>query len=470
MGTRIADAPEYAHLWASGELRELFDDTARLQSWLDILTELAAAQADLGIVPAGAAQSIREHARADRLRRDVLVDETRRTGHSTLGLIRALQQMLPEHAREWVYYGATVQDLTDSWTALTAKWVGAIVRRDLLAIEDAAVELAERHRDTPMVGRTHGQPGAPITFGFKAATWADEVRRHIERLEQGRPRWEVGQLGDAVGTLAFFGERGLELRERFCARLGLHPPAISWLTARDRVAEFGHVLAMVAATLGRIGNEIYTLQRAEIGELREPSGHGSVGSITMPHKRNPEVSEHLVTLSRLVRANAGVLLEGMLGEHERDGRSWKAEWVAFPEVCLLTGASAALAREVLAGLEVDADAMASNLAATGGDTASERLLAELAPRLGKHRAQEVLQEAIREGRERGEHLSEVLEHRHIIPGISGIPDQTDRPDTAAEARPSGHAHLIAEPDVGCAPAMVDAVVGTARAARRDEGA
>lgn len=447
MGTRIADAPEYSHLWASDHMRTLFEDTARLQAWLDILAALADAQAELGIIPAPAAEAIRGHARAEGLSQDLLVRETRRTGHSTLGLIHALQQTLPEQAREWIYYGATVQDLTDTWFGIVMHRVGAMVRRELDGIEDAALILADRHRDTVMVGRTHGQAGSPITFGYKAATWADEIRRHIERLEQGRERWEVGQLGGAVGTLAFFGEHGLRLRERLCARLGLRTPPISWLTTRDRIAEFGYVLAMIAASLGRIGNEVYTLQRPEIGELREPRTTGAVGSITMPHKRNPEASEHLVTLARLAHANASVLLDGIVSEHERDGRAWKAEWVAFPEVCLLTGASVALGHTVLTGLEVDPAAMARNLAATRGYAASERLLAELAPRLGKHRAQEVLQQVLHDGRVRGEHLRDVLAN---IPEIDDL--DTD---------------LLERPDPGLAAAMVDDVLRRSRAARRD---
>ena len=447
MGTRIADAPEYAHLWASDQMRALFEDTARRQAWLDILAALADVQAELGIIPAPAAEAIRGHARAEMLSKDLLVRETRRTGHSTLGLIHALQQILPEQAREWIYYGATVQDLTDTWFGIVMHRVGAMVRRELDGLEDAALILADRHRDTVMVGRTHGQAGSPITFGYKAATWADEIRRHIERLEQGRERWEVGQLGGAVGTLAFFGEHGLRLRERFCAKLGLRTPAISWLTTRDRIAEFGYVLAMIAASLGRIGNEVYTLQRPEIGELREPRTTGAVGSITMPHKRNPEASEHLVTLARLAHANASVLLDGIVSEHERDGRAWKAEWVAFPEVCLLTGASVALGQTVLSGLEVDPAAMARNLAATRGYAASERLLAELAPRLGKHRAQEVLQQVLHDGRVRGEHLRAVLAD---IPEIDGL-----------------DADLLERPDPGLAAAMVDDVLRRSRAARRD---
>lgn len=449
MGTRIADAPEYSHLWASDQMRALFDDASRLQAWLDILTTLADVQSELGIIPDAAAEAIRSHARADGLNQEVLVQETRRTGHSTLGLIHALQETLPEQAREWVYYGATVQDVTDSWFAIVTQRVGAIIQHDLHQLEDAALELADRHRDTVMVGRTHGQPGSPITFGFKAATWADEIRRHIERLDQGRERWEVGQLGGAVGTLAFFGEHGLDLRERFCSRLGLRTPAISWLTARDRVAEFGHVLAMIAATLGRIGNEVYTLQRPEVGEVREPRSSGAVGSITMPHKRNPEASEHLVTLARLAHANAGVLLDGMVSEHERDGRTWKAEWVAFPEVCLLTGASVALGRSVLTGLEVDPAAMARNLDATRGYAASERLLAELAPLLGKHRAQAVLQQVLHEGQVRGERLREAL---------ASIPEIDDR-----------DADLLDTPDIGLAGAMIDQVLRRGRSARRYEG-
>jgi adenylosuccinate lyase len=247
-----------------------------------------------------------------------------------------------------------------------------------------------------MAGRTHGQPGAPITFGFKAASWADELGRHAERLREGRARWEVGQLAGAVGVLGFFGADGPALRARFCAEIGLTDPGISWLTARDRVAEFGTVLAMTCCTLARIGTEVYELARPEIGELAETARPGAVSSITMPHKRNPENAEHLDTLARLARSSSAVLVEGMVGSHERDGRSWKAEWIALPEVCQLTGVALRLAGELIAGLEVNPEAMASTVARFGPDLGSEQVLAELAARMGKHRAQQALHEVLRE--------------------------------------------------------------------------
>lgn len=435
---RIADASMYAHLWGTPQSRALFGEQERLQGWLEVLAALARAQAAEGLVPQAAADSITAHARVELLDPEVVAEQTRVSGHSTLGLVRALQAVLPADVHPHVYVGATVQDLTDTWTATALRGVADLVRRDLLRLQGLLLDLAVQHRDTLMAGRTHGQPGAPITFGWKAASWADEVGRHLARLAEAAPRWNVGQLGGGVGTLAALGPAGLRVRARFCAELGLADPDTSWLTARDRVAEAGAVLAMVCGTLSRIGLEVYELQRPEIGELREGTRPELVGSITMPHKRNPERSEHLDTLARLVRANAAVLLEGMVGGSERDGRSWKAEWVALPEVCLLTTTATALAVDLVEGLEVDAAAMRRNL---DGWTGSEQALALLTPRLGKHAAQAALHDALRDGRAAGRTLGESL--RALLP----------------EAE-----HL--QPDAGLAGEMVDVVVARARQDRR----
>ncbi|HMC04078.1 MAG TPA: lyase family protein [Actinomycetota bacterium] len=256
MGAHLTDSALYGHLWATDELRRVFDEGARVQGWLDVLATLAQAQAELGIIPEEAAKAIAAASSVELLDLGAVAEETRRTGHSTLGLIRGLQAVLPDEAREWVYYGATVQDLTDTWSALAAKKVLGVVWRDLRAIEETLLSLAEGQRDTLMAGRTHGQPGSPVTFGYKVAGWADELRRHLDRLREAGPRLFAGQLGGGVGTVAFFGPRGVELRRRFCDLLCLEDPAISWTSSRDRPAELVHLLAAggsledIAATAG----------------------------------------------------------------------------------------------------------------------------------------------------------------------------------------------------------------------------
>ena len=362
-----------------------------------MITALARVQAEAGLIPVRAAELIAEHARADRIDLAFAAEQTRQASHSMLGLIRALQAVLPEQARDYVYAGATVQDITDTWTALALRRIGGLVWRDLRRIEERLLALAAEHRDTVMAGRTHGQPGSPVTFGWKAASWADEIRRHLDRLRDGAPRWLVGQLGGGTGSLVFYGDQGLAVRARFCAALGLADPGISWLTARDRGAEFAQLLALICGTLARIGGEVYELQRPEIGELREAAPDGTVGSITMPHKRNPEGSEHLDTLARLARSSAAVMTEAVVQQHERDGRGWKAEWVAWPETCLLATAALQVAVGLTAGLTVDAAAMRANLARYGGYPVSERALALLTPRLGARRAQDALQQALGQG-------------------------------------------------------------------------
>ena len=413
-----ADSAIYGHLWTTPEASALFSDAGRTQAWLKILAALAQAQADAGLVPPAAAAAIRAHADVSRLDLSLVAEQTRVTGHSTMGLITALRETLPEDAREWVYYGATVQDLSDTWFALVFRALGDIAERDVTRMRDRALDLAAEHRDTPMCGRTHGQPGLPITFGFKTAVWAAELNRHLERLRQGRRRWELVQLGGALGTMEFWGERALDLLDRFAARLGLGTPDVPWLTSRDGVAEFIWLLAAISATVGKIGNEVYQLQRPEIGELRESFTEGTVGSITMPHKRNPELSEHLVTLSRVIRAHAGLALDGMVAEHERDGRAWKTEWLVLPEVGMCFAACVNSGARMLDGLRVDPERMLANIGQHRGYLLSEPVMRALAGRVGKHTAHEVVYQAAMNGLDRDQDFRTALRADARLDAIS----------------------------------------------------
>jgi adenylosuccinate lyase len=414
-----ADSAIFGHLWSTPEASALFSDEGRTQAWLQILAALAQAQAGAGLVPPAAAQTIRAHADVGLIDLGLVAERTRATGHSTMGLIEALRSVLPEHAREWVYYGATVQDLSDTWFALVFRTVGDIAERDVTRMRDRALELAGQYRDTPMCGRTHGQPGLPITFGFKAAVWAAELDRHLERLRQGRARWEVVQLGGALGTMEFWGDRALDLLERFAGELGLGVPLLPWITARDGVAEFVWLLAAISATAGKIGNEVYQLQRPEIGELRESFTPGTVGSITMPHKRNPEISEHLVTLSRVIRAQATVALDGMVAEHERDGRAWKAEWLVVPETSMAFAACAGSAVRMLDGLRPDPERMLANIGSHRGYLLSEPVMRALADRIGKHSAHDSVYAAAMRGIDKDQDFRTALRGD---PRLDTIPD------------------------------------------------
>lgn len=449
--SHMMDSVLYGHLWGTEEVRGLFSDTGRTQHWLDILVALAAAQAELGIIPEEAAAQIASTCRVELVDLDEVAARTRRTGHSTLGLIQVLRQLLSPEAGEWVCYGATVQDVTDTWTGLVMRRMGEIMLRDLRRIEDSLLDLASGHRDTVMTGRTHGQPGLPITFGFKAAVWSAEVRRHIDRWKGCRQRLAVGQLAGAVGTCSFWGKGALELQRRFCDRLGLWPPETSWLTARDRIAEFATLLAIVTGTIAKCGREVSILQRPEIGELREHFRPGVVGSITMPHKRNPELSEHLGTLARVVRSAAALALEGMVHEHERDGAAWKTEWAFLPEACMAAAASTAFGADLIAGLEVDGERMARNLEEQAGYVMSEPVMAALSQPLGKQTAHEVVYQAAMAG------LDQRLGFRSALvrdPRVSELlsEDELDRLLDPAGA-------------LGQAGALVDRVVEAGRAAR-----
>ncbi len=384
----------YGDAWATQEMRALFADAPRTRRWLDMLGLLAEVQAEHELIPAEAARDIQTTCRS------IVVDagflaECREgyqaTCHSMAGLIAAFGRRSSASGSEWFYFGATVQDLTDTWLMLTLREARGLLVADLERAMATTAELCRRHRDTAMAGRTHGQQGLPITFGFKAAGWLAELRRHRQRFDEATKRMDIGQLCGGVGSLSAMGPQALAVQKQFFGRLGLREPDMSWTASRDILAEWAHLLVLSTGTADRIGHEVYNLQRDEIAELCEPSLAGGVGSITMPHKRNPEMAEHLGTLARVVRANAGLLTEGLVHDHERDGRSWKAEWHAVPELTMAAGKAHALLASLLAGLEVRADRMRANVEASGGHLFSEALMLALARHIGKQTAHRVVQ-------------------------------------------------------------------------------
>ncbi|MCZ2495183.1 adenylosuccinate lyase [Xylophilus sp. Kf1] len=393
MAVSVFDMQSLQHLWGTDELRAIFDEQNRVQKWLDFEAALASAQAELGIIPAAAATEIAEKAQVGNIDIARMSAEIRRIKHSLVPALKQLQAACSKENGEWVHYGATTQDVVDTGVALQLKEFHAVAMRDMLAVGKELARLAQAHRDTPMAGRTHGVQALPITFGHKCAVWLDELGRHHERLVQAAPRVLVGMLAGAVGSQASLGPKAIELEERMLAKLGLGAPTVSWAPARDRFTEYTAILAMIGSTLSKIGNELFNMQRNEFGEVEEGFSDGKLGSSTMPHKRNPTSAENLAGLSRPLRYNATMMIEGMVQEGERDGIAWKMEWKALPESCMIAGAMLFQARNLLAGLKVNADVMAANLDKMRGYLLSERVMLELSERVGKQTAHEWIYEA-----------------------------------------------------------------------------
>jgi adenylosuccinate lyase len=401
----------YGGAWATPNMRALFADRPRTKRWLELLALLAEVQADYEVIPKDAAQDIKATCRSIEIDAGFLAEcreGYEATGHSTAGLIAAVARRCSGPGREWFYFGATVQDITDTWLMLTLRDARGLLIADLERAIAATADLCRRYRDTIMAGRTHGQQGLPITFGFKAAGWLAELRRHRQRFHEAAKRLDVGQLCGGVGSLSAMGPKSLAVQKQFLIRLGLREPDMSWTASRDILTEWAHLLVLSTGTADRISHEVYNLQRDEIGELREPHLTEGIGSITMPHKRNPETAEHIGTLARVVRANAALLAESLVHDHERDGRSWKAEWHAVPELTMAAGNALRLLASLLEGIEVCTERMRANLEASGKFALSERAMLALAHRTGKETARRIVQRVSASARREGRSFAEAL--------------------------------------------------------------
>ncbi|MFU8802301.1 MAG: adenylosuccinate lyase family protein [Bradymonadaceae bacterium] len=382
----ITDSRFYGHAYATAESRAIFCDLCRMQRWLDVEAALAMSEAEVGLIPRSAAEAIARTAVLEKLDLDAVQQGIRRTGHSLVPLVRELQAASGAEAGEWVHYGATTQDIQDTAQSLEMGEVLDLVALGLDDLIGALVPLARRHRDDVMVGRTHGQPALPMTFGLKVASWIDELQRQRARQEEIRSRVLVAQLFGGVGTMAGFQGKGADVVVRFAARLGLGVPQMSWHAARDRVSEYVNTLAMTSMSLARIANEVASLARDEVGELEVGWMEGKVGSSTMPHKRNAETCEQVVVLSRLARSQVPLALDAMLQEHERDARGLRLEWAAVADVSHYTLSALQISERIFASLIVHPDRMAEHATHVAESICTEALMFELGRHIGKQTA------------------------------------------------------------------------------------
>jgi adenylosuccinate lyase len=353
------------------QMKALFEDEARYQTWLEVELQACAAMERRGEVPAGVSARVRGRAKVDPRRVDELEATLR---HDVIAFLTAVTESAGEEARH-LHKGMTSSDLVDTALALTLTRAADLLLAEVSGLREAVRGLALRHKETIMVGRTHGVHAEPITFGLKVLVWHEELGRALERLTRARQGIAVGKLSGAVGTHAHLSP---ELEEEVLRALGLTPePAATQVVQRDRHAELVLTLALLGTSLEKIALEIRHLQRTEVLEAEEPFREGQKGSSAMPHKRNPVNCERVCGLARVLRANAQVALENVALWHERDISHSSAERVILPDSFLAADFMTAQMREVILGLNVYPERMRANLDLTRGLIYSQRVLLAL---------------------------------------------------------------------------------------------
>jgi len=380
--------------YGTPEMRKVFEEENYIQRMLDVEAALAWAQSEVGEIPKEAAKKIMEMASTKYVKINRIKEIEKEIKHDVMSLVRAFAEVCgPSGA--YIHLGITSYDIVDTAKALQLRDALEIIEKRLNDLEFVLIKLADRYKNTIMMGRTHGQHALPITFGLKMAVWMREISRHIQRIRECRRRILVGKMTGAVGTQAGLGPNAQKIQDLVMRRLGLQPVDVSTqIIQRDRHAELICLLAIIASTLDKFATEIRELQRTEIAEVFEPfERQRQVGSSTMPHKRNPEICERICGLAKVVRGLVIPALENVPTWHERDLTQSSAERFIIPEACILVDYMIYLMIRVLSGLEVDEEKMQKNMDITEGRVMAEAVMIALTRKgMSRQEAHELLRQ------------------------------------------------------------------------------
>lgn len=364
--------------YAREQMKRLWDTNAKYSAWLEVEKALVRGWNKLGLIPDSDCEKICKNAKFDIARIDAIEAVTK---HDLIAFTTSVAESLGEESR-WVHYGITSSDCIDTAVALQMRDSLKIILDDIAQVREAIKARAYQHKDTLMVGRSHGIHGEPITFGLVLAIWYDELGRHLKALESTLEVISVGQLSGAMGNLA---HTPMELEELVCKELGLKPaPVSNQVIQRDRYARLMSDLALLASSCEKIAVEVRHLQRTEVYEAEEYFESGQKGSSAMPHKRNPVLSENITGLCRIIRAYALPAMENVALWHERDISHSSVERFILPDSFITTDFMLMRLKGLLEKLVVYPKNMMKNLNLTGGLVFSQRILLEL-PKKGVSR-------------------------------------------------------------------------------------
>lgn len=412
-------------MFTTPEMTAVFSSATTIQRMLDVEAALARAQAKAGIIPQDVAEIIAAQCRAERFDLTALYQEAAETGTPAIPLVRMLGERVGGDARKFVHWGATSQDVMDTAIILQIREGLDLLAGRLILIATACATLAERHRRTPMAGRTLLQHAVPITFGLKAARWLAQVTRQVLSLRALHERALVVQFGGAAGTLASLGKQGIRVMELLAQELGLTVPDLPWHTERDRIAEVATRLGIVAGAMAKVATDLALLTQTEVGEVSSTATSAMGGSSTMPHKRNPVEATAAIACARLAIGIVPIVLSSMIQEHERAAGNWQAERQAIPELFRATSGAVEWVHRALSNLEIDADRMRANLDLTQGLLMAEALTMALAPRLGRQQAYRIVQLASDRAVQEGRNLREVATSDGLILAVL-TPEEIER--------------------------------------------
>ncbi|MHA1350319.1 MAG: adenylosuccinate lyase [Promethearchaeota archaeon] len=392
------------------EIADIFTEDKKLANWLKVEAVLAKAHAKLGNIPQDAADEISKKANLNYVKLNRVKEIDKEIHHDLMAMVKALSEQCKGDAGKYIHLGATSYDIEDTATALQLKEAILHIIKSLKKLIIALIKVIEDKKNLVCIGRTHGQHAIPTTYGMRFSVWAYELDRHIDRLKETLNRITFGKMSGAVGTMASFGEKGIEIQNIVTRELDLHPPLIAnQIIQRDRHAEVIFITTLIGQSLAKFSRQIRVLQRNEIAEMFEPFKKSQVGSSTMPHKRNPHKSERICSLARLLKSNVIPALDNIILEDERDLTNSANERIIFSENFILLDFMINQLTDIILGVEFDEFKIEENLNLTKGASLSEKVMVNLVKKgIGRQEGHEILRKAAIKAKNENILIKEIL--------------------------------------------------------------
>jgi adenylosuccinate lyase len=392
------------------EIANLFTEEKKLENWLKVEAVLAEVHAELGNIPKEAADEINRKSNLKYVKLERVKEIDKEIHHDLMAMVKSLAEQCEREAGKYVHLGATSYDIEDTATALQLREALHYIKSSLLELLKVLIKLTEEKMKLVCIGRTHGQHAIPTTYGMRFGVWAYEISRHLDRLIEVLDRISFGKMSGAVGTMASFGEKAIEIQNTVMKKLDLNPVLIAnQVIQRDRHAEVIFLTSLIGQSLAKIARENRILQRNEISEMFEPFKRTQVGSSTMPHKRNPHKSERICSLARVIKSNIIPALDNIVLEDERDITNSASERIIFGENFVFLDYMIKELTTNLKGIEFNEVKIEENLNLTKGACLSEKVMVQLVNKgIGRQEGHELLRQAAIKARKDNRYMKDIL--------------------------------------------------------------